>query len=74
MGSPRAHLELGLMYHEGEGVEQDFQRARQHYEAAATAGHTQAMLLLARLYIEGKGVPRDARKARELMLQAQQQR
>jgi TPR repeat protein len=71
MGSPGAHLGLGLMYHEGKGVAQDFQQARQHYEAAATAGHGEAMLLLARLYIEGKGVPRDARKARELMQQAQ---
>jgi TPR repeat protein len=72
MGSPGAILGVGDMYQNGEGVAQDPQQARQHYERAAEAGHVEAMVRLARLYLRGDGVPRDPRKARELMLQAQQ--
>jgi TPR repeat protein len=36
MGHTEAAFELGFLYHEGMGVKQDYQKAREFYELAAT--------------------------------------
>ena len=42
MGDAVAHYVLGVMYHQGGGVEQDMKKAIHHYEEAAIGGHTEA--------------------------------
>ena len=58
-GDPRAQLNLGLMYDEGLGVEQDYAQAAKWYGAAADQGIEFAMLNLASLHFEGLGVNQD---------------
>jgi TPR repeat protein len=56
---------LGWIYHYGEGVEQDYAKAREWYGRAANKGRTRAMNGLGLLYLKGLGVPQDYNKARE---------
>ena len=56
---------LGLLYHNGFGVPQDFARAREFYEKAAAKDDAVAMASLGSLYQNGFGVPQDFGKARE---------
>ena len=51
---------LGEMYLKGEGVPQDFAKARSWLEQAAGQGSMSACYSLARIYGEGLGVTRDA--------------
>ena len=55
----------GVMYHNGQGVPQDYAQARQWYEKAAAQGHEQAQSNLGLLYANGLGVPRDYAQARQ---------
>lgn len=48
LGNVDAHYQLGLMYMEGVGVEEDKERAVYHFEKAAIGGHPQARHDLAR--------------------------
>lgn len=54
-----ASYHLGLMYEEGLGVEQSFEKAVQYYLASYNAGNTLAASKLGRLLIEGKGVEKN---------------
>jgi hypothetical protein len=42
LGNDDAHYQLGLLYRDGEGVEEDEEKAVYHWEKAAIAGHPQA--------------------------------
>jgi len=44
---PTAHFNLGVFYKIGRGVERDLNQARQHFEAAAKAGHMHAFTEIA---------------------------
>ena len=55
----------GNRYYFGQGVAQDYSKAREWYEKAAQ-GSTDAMLNLGALYANGWGVAQDYAKAREL--------
>lgn len=58
----------------GNGVPQDYEKARQWYEQAVVQDHVEAQYNLGVLYYEGLGVPQDTTKARELFEKADVQR
>lgn len=57
--APAAQVEWGTRYEHGEGVPQDYGRARQLYCAAARRGHVLALYQLGWMYANGRGVPQD---------------
>ncbi len=64
-GDAVAQNKLGGLYVLGEGVPQDYTKARQWFEKAAAQGHAEAQYNLGKLYANGKGVPQDYAKARQ---------
>ena len=64
-GDAKAQLDLGFIYAQGSGVQQDYQKAREWYEKAAAQGLPEAQLNLGILYDQGLGVRQDYQKARE---------
>lgn len=69
-GIPGAQFNLGLLYHLGRGVQQDYSQAAKWYRLAAEQGHTNAQENLGALFftknlIDGgiDGAPRDAIEA-----------
>ena len=65
-GDPRAQNVLGVLYAQGWGVEQDFDKSREWYEKAAAGGSPRAYFNLARMYAMAIGVKKDCDKAVEL--------
>ena len=63
-GDARAQYELGVMHDDGEGVTQDFQKARHYYEQSAKQNYAKAQFILGDLYFYGKGIPKDKQKAK----------
>jgi len=51
LGSLGAHYELARAYHSGQGVEEDMDKAIQHYELAAITGHEEARHMLGLLEV-----------------------
>jgi hypothetical protein len=64
-GDAEAQNNLGLLYANGQGVPQDYAKARQWYEKAAAQGNAWAQNNLGVLYANGQGVPQDYAKARQ---------
>ena len=64
-GNPDAMVNVGKIYENGWGVQQDYGQARQWYEKAAAAGNTDAMKDLGSLYVAGRGVTQDYDQARQ---------
>ena len=62
-GHVDAAVSLGLLYHEGRGVVQDYDRARALYERPAAQGHARALNNMGLLYVRGTGVPQDYAQA-----------
>jgi TPR repeat protein len=56
---------LGIIYHYGYGVAQDYGTAREWFQKAADKGDAVAMVYLGSLYENGHGVVQDYAKARE---------
>lgn len=48
-GDAQAQTELGILYHSGDGVAQDYGKAREWLEKAAAQGDTAAQQVLKRL-------------------------
>lgn len=63
-GHSGAQYNLGYMYHNGQGVRQDYRQARQWYEKAAEQGDAQAQYNLGVMYFNGDGAPRNFIMAR----------
>ena len=59
-GIPNASYNLGVLYHQGLGVERDLDRALYWYREAAKKGHPEAQYNLGISYIEGIGVDYNA--------------
>ncbi|MEC7189110.1 MAG: tetratricopeptide repeat protein [Pseudomonadota bacterium] len=72
-GLPEAQLNLGHLYHEGLGVEVDYDAAFLWYQRAAESGLAEAQFNLGLLYYDGAGVPRDRQTALELFREAEAQ-
>lgn len=69
-GHARAQFNLGLMYENGDGVEQDYGNARSWYREAARNGDPRAQYNLGLMHMRGKGVVQDYERAGMLFLQA----
>lgn len=55
-GIANAQYNLGVLYHQGYGVNKDVNKAIQLYRVAAASGHPEAQYNLAIAYVEGVGV------------------
>ena len=64
LGNTTAMYDLGVLYANGHGVEQDYVQARAWYQKAADAGNANAMTNLGTLYQLGQGVQQDYAQAR----------
>jgi TPR repeat protein/serine/threonine protein kinase len=63
-GNINAMNNLGVLYQNGQGVAQSYDKAREWFQKAADAGNPDAMNNLAELYYYGRGVARDYTQAR----------
>ena len=68
-----ASNQLGLIYKEGEGVEQDFLKAEKWYAVAANQGEISAILALAEIYFDGLNGQTDYAKAKKWLDKAAEQ-
>ena len=64
-GVANARYNLGVLYHQGLGLEQDTAEAIRWYKSASDLNHPEAQYNLGIAYIEGIGVPYDPVKATE---------
>ncbi|MBQ9574596.1 MAG: toll/interleukin-1 receptor domain-containing protein, partial [Synergistaceae bacterium] len=64
-GLANAQCNLGYMYRQGIGIEQNYVKAMEWYEKAASQGMADAQYNLGYLYENGLGVKQDYTKARE---------
>jgi uncharacterized protein len=62
---PNAQYNLAVMFHKGDGVIENLQKAFEWYEKAAEAGMPMAQYNLGMLYFEGQAVKKDELKALE---------
>ncbi|MEQ1674023.1 MAG: tetratricopeptide repeat protein, partial [Candidatus Nitrotoga sp.] len=58
-GLAAAQFSLGLMYHEGKGVPQNFEEAMKWARLAAEQGNASAQSILGGMYFLGQGVPQN---------------
>ena len=58
------------MYHQGQGVRQDYTQARRWFEKAASQGEAAAQYNLGVMYHQGQGVRQDIKRAKEYFGQA----
>ena len=58
-GNPAAAVQLGMLYHQGRGVEQNDERAVEYYGRAAQKGDAKGQYLLANMMQMGIGTPKD---------------
>ena len=58
-GNVKAQALLGIMYHDGKGLPQNYAEAMKWYRRAADQGDADAESLVALMYRDGKGVPQD---------------
>ena len=61
-GDADAQFNLAVLYYYGDGVPQDYAKARQWWEQAAAQGHADAQYNLGQLYFFWHGVPQDLGK------------
>jgi serine/threonine protein kinase len=64
-GNIDAMNNLGVLYQNGQGVAQSYDKAREWFQKAADAGNPDAMNNLGELYYYGRGVARDYTQARD---------
>ena len=62
-GHANAQNNLGIIYHEGNGVPQDYKKAAHWFECAAEQGRADIQSFVGVMYREGKGVPQDYKTA-----------
>jgi len=73
LGDVEAQFNLGVMYDEGAGVDQDLAIAADWYQKAAEQGFIDAQANLGLMYYRGQGVPRDHEKATDWFRKAASQ-
>jgi len=66
LGDPLAQLNLGLMYEQGLGTAQSYEKAAEYYQLAVEGDNNRARAYLGELYETGKGVKQNMRSARFL--------
>ncbi|QDU33698.1 Putative beta-lactamase HcpC precursor [Poriferisphaera corsica] len=70
LGEYGGALRLGLMYWQGNGVNQNFAKARRHMEDAVRLGSARALVLLGEMAAKGLGGERDFYLAKALLRRA----
>jgi TPR repeat protein len=73
LGDVEAQYNLGVLYDEGAGIEQDLAAAASWYRKAAEQGFVDAQANLGMLYYNGLGVPRDLAEAARWFARAAEQ-
>ncbi len=63
LGHPGAQFIVGVMYHEGKEVPQDYKEAMNWYRKSAQQGYSLSQRRIGVLYDKGLGVPRDSKEA-----------
>lgn len=63
LGDAEAQYNLGVMYDEGAGIDQDLAKAVSWYRKAADQGFVDAQTNLGTMYYYGQGIPRDHAEA-----------
>ena len=58
-GHPTSQLNLGIMYHNGNGVPQNYVEAMKWWRRAAKQGNAMAQTGIGYMYANGEGVPQD---------------
>ena len=66
-------VRLGVMFNDGQGVDQSYERAAEYYEVAARQGLSDAQFNLGSLYCNGQGVEESNETAREWWMKAAEQ-
>jgi TPR repeat protein len=69
-GDASAQYNLDLLYSEGKGVPQSYERAAELWQQAAAQGYAKAQYNLSALYCNGQGVPQDVARGVALFKQA----
>jgi TPR repeat protein len=72
-GHLRAQYNLGVMYKNGHGVEQSYEKAAEYYTMAVEQGHAGAQYNLGCMYNDGRGVEQSHEKAVEFYTMAAEQ-
>lgn len=72
-GNAGAQFKLGMSYHEGLGLEQDYTKAAAWLQKAAEQDHPIAQFALGEMYLHGEGLLPDEAKAGEWIEKAAQQ-
>jgi TPR repeat protein len=72
-GHAKAQFNLGVMYGDGEGIQQDYGQAAQWYRRAAEQGIAQAQYNLGVMYKKGMGVAQDYSQAAKWYRRAAEQ-
>jgi TPR repeat protein len=72
-GDAQAQVNMGIMYHNGDGVPEDHAEEARWYVKAAEQGDTLAMLFLGMMYSEGGCMPRDDKEAIRWYMKGAQQ-
>jgi TPR repeat protein len=67
LGSSKATLHLGWMYHEGDGVKRDLVLASKYFHRASEEGNPSALLALASIYEKGDGVKQNLQEAEKYL-------
>ena len=64
-GYVQSQFNLGLMYAQGRGIGQNYQKALEWYQKVANQEDALAQNMLGMIYKNGEGVPQDYKKAKE---------
>ena len=64
-GNSKAMFNLGKLYYYGNGVHQDYSRAKELFDESAQNNNSDALVALGKLYFYGEGVEKDYSKAKE---------
>jgi len=70
MGNPQAQFKLGVLYHFGEDIPEDFQMALMWYVKAAAQGDKKAQYNIGCMYDKGQGVEHSFEEANKWFLKA----
>ncbi|MCH8846531.1 MAG: SEL1-like repeat protein [Proteobacteria bacterium] len=72
-GDSNAQYQLGAIFYQGKGVQQDYTQAFLWYRRAAQQGHADAQYSLGNMYLMGEGIKQDDYQARQWYEKAAEQ-
>lgn len=64
-GDVFAQFNIGVMYRDGDGVQQDYTEAMKWFKLAAAQGNAKVQFIIGAIYVMGQGVTQDFRIAKE---------